>query len=35
VVVAVLLIAGAQVPVIAFVEVVGRLKLPPLQIAET
>ena len=30
-----LLIAGAQVPVIAFVEVVGRLKLPPLQIAET
>lgn len=34
-VVAVLLIAGAQVPVIAFVEVVGRLKLPPLQMAET
>ena len=33
-VVAVLLIAGAQVPVTAFVEVVGRLKLPPLQIAE-
>ena len=35
VVVAVLFIAGAQVPLIAFVEVVGKLKLPPLQIAET
>ena len=34
-VVAVLLIDGDQVPDIAFVEVVGRLKLPPLQIAET
>jgi hypothetical protein len=31
----VLFIAGDQVPVIAFVEVVGKLKLPPLQIAGT
>ena len=35
VVVAVLLIAGLQVPVTAFVEVVGKVKLPPLQIAGT
>jgi len=34
VVVVVLLIAGDQVPVIALVEVVGKVKLPPLQIAE-
>jgi len=34
VVVAVLLIAGAHVPVTPFVDVVGKLKLPPLQIAE-
>ena len=35
VVVAVLFIAGVHVPVTAFVEVVGKLKLPPLQIAAT
>jgi hypothetical protein len=35
VVVVVLFIAGLQVPVTAFVEVVGKLKLPPLQIAAT
>jgi hypothetical protein len=34
VVVAVLLTAGAQVPAMAFVEVVGNEKLPPLHIAE-
>ena len=34
-VVAVLLIAGAQVPVTALVEVVGKVKVPPLQIAAT
>jgi hypothetical protein len=35
VVVAVLFIAGAQVPVIPFVDVVGKLKLCPLQIGAT
>ena len=35
VVVTVLFIAGDQVPVTPFVEVVGKLKLPPLQIAAT
>jgi hypothetical protein len=35
VVVEVLLIAGAQVPVIALSEVVGSVKVPPEQIGET
>ena len=33
VVVVVLFIAGLQVPVMPFVDVVGKVKLPPLQIA--
>ena len=35
VVVAALLIAGDQVPLIAFVEVVGKLNVSPAQIADT